>query len=189
MWRESLALADHWPHWSLITLIKVRSMHGWFFLIFHQSRIRMLHLQMYLRFCGKNLREQQFIGWVTWIATSYHHLIMTPVLTSVGEHRTMQRRGKHYIRYVSDMFPICFGGSNLEAKIYSSWIQNPQKMNVETNIDFEPFFLVFFRIMHRFPLHSKNVIFIKINMFHRKDHDFCISEFKLKFKIRLRETF
>ena len=34
---------------------------------------------------------------------------------------------------------MCFLGSNLEAKIHPSWLQNPGKIDIETNVDFKAF--------------------------------------------------
>ena len=59
------------------------------------------------------------------------------------------------------VIPICFLGSNLEAKIHPSWLQNPGKIDIETNVDFEAIFSHFFHVFHRFPRHSKNHRFCK----------------------------
>ena len=60
---------------------------------------------------------------------------------------------------------LSFLKPNLEPKIHSSWLQNPQKMDVKTNIHFEAICLVFFNVFHRFPIQSKNVDFVKNNVF------------------------
>ena len=61
---------------------------------------------------------------------------------------------------------------NLEPKIHSTWLQNPQKIDVKTFIHFEAICLVCSHVFHRFPIQSKNVDFVKNSVLPRENHDF-----------------
>ena len=61
----------------------------------------------------------------------------------------------------------CFLRPNLEAKIYPSWLQNPQKIDVKKQIDFNAFSRYIFRIFQKFPLQIKIVDFVKNSVFPR----------------------
>ena len=50
---------------------------------------------------------------------------------------------------------------NLGPKIHPSWLQNPLKIVVKKQIDFETIFFRFFDVLHRFQFQSKNVNFVK----------------------------
>ena len=50
---------------------------------------------------------------------------------------------------------------NLGPKIHPSWLQNPLKIDVKKQIDFETIFSRFFDVLHRFQFQSKNVNFVK----------------------------
>ena len=50
---------------------------------------------------------------------------------------------------------------NLGPKIHPSWLQNPLKIDVKKQIDVETIFYRFFDVLHRLPLRSKNINFIK----------------------------
>ena len=50
---------------------------------------------------------------------------------------------------------------NLGPKIHPSCLQNPLKIDVKKQIDFETIFPRFFDVLHRLPLQSKKVNFVK----------------------------
>ena len=69
---------------------------------------------------------------------------------------------------------ITFLGSNLEAKIQPGWLQNPQAIDVEKQLDFNAFSSYVFHIFQRFPLQSKIVDFVKNSVFSKENHYFWI---------------